>query len=313
MKVGGNRNYGYGKQMSYAGTQALKDKYHGHYGTVDAHSERFGQFANWAKQHCVKDARNVTIDTLKAYGKHLKSLVDAGDMKVAYAQNLLSSVNVTLAALRGDSAVRIEPAATVGQRSTVRTDAPAGMNRSQVDAAAAELRARGHDRAAAALEAARDLGLRKSEAALMDYKKAIEEAKTTGRVIITEGTKGGRSDVHRSVPATPRVIVTLEKGAAIQGAARNLVPSDWTLQKFREHVSNVAGPVLERHGLSTVHDQRAAYACERYEQITGHQAPCIAGEMVAARDADIEARRELAEELGHGRTDVISEYIGGRR
>ena len=48
--VGGNRNFGFGKQMAWAGAQALRDSYgDGHYATVAAHSERWGQFAHWAK------------------------------------------------------------------------------------------------------------------------------------------------------------------------------------------------------------------------------------------------------------------------
>ena len=35
------RNFGYGRQLSYAGLQALKDMFGGgHYGTVKAHSDR---------------------------------------------------------------------------------------------------------------------------------------------------------------------------------------------------------------------------------------------------------------------------------
>ncbi len=34
-KAGGHRNFGYGKQMEWAGKQALRDRYgNGHYGTV---------------------------------------------------------------------------------------------------------------------------------------------------------------------------------------------------------------------------------------------------------------------------------------
>lgn len=35
------RNFGYGRQLSYAGPQALRDLFGGgHYGTVEAHSDR---------------------------------------------------------------------------------------------------------------------------------------------------------------------------------------------------------------------------------------------------------------------------------
>lgn len=39
------RNFGYGRQLSYAGPQALKDMFgSGHYGTVKAHCDRWQAF-----------------------------------------------------------------------------------------------------------------------------------------------------------------------------------------------------------------------------------------------------------------------------
>jgi hypothetical protein len=59
---------------------------------------------------------------------------------------------------------------------------------------------------------------------------------------------------------------------------------------------------------------RAAYACQWYEFITGAPAPVMTGGiMTAARDADLDARRKIAVELGHGdeRIDVTAAYLGG--
>ena len=63
-KVGGNRNFGYGKQMAWAGKQALKDRYgNGHYGTTASHAERWGQFVAWCRDEPdIRDAR--WIDTV---------------------------------------------------------------------------------------------------------------------------------------------------------------------------------------------------------------------------------------------------------
>lgn len=42
------RNLGYGRQLSYAGPQALKDLFgRGHYGTVKAHSDRWQALVRW--------------------------------------------------------------------------------------------------------------------------------------------------------------------------------------------------------------------------------------------------------------------------
>ena len=48
--VGGNRNYGYGKQLAWAGKNALADRYgHGHFATRAAH-------ATWKVTLWVKNA-----------------------------------------------------------------------------------------------------------------------------------------------------------------------------------------------------------------------------------------------------------------
>lgn len=44
------RNFGYGRQLSYAGPQALKDMFGGgHYGTVKAHCDRWQAFVKWCR------------------------------------------------------------------------------------------------------------------------------------------------------------------------------------------------------------------------------------------------------------------------
>lgn len=75
-----------------------------------------------------------------------------------------------------------------------------------------------------------------------------------------------------------------------------------------------ARDILHTHNLKGFHELRAAYACERYEQITCHLAP-INGGRCSQLDLqlDREARSQISYELGHGRIDVVSAYIGGRQ
>lgn len=68
--------------------------------------------------------------------------------------------------------------------------------------------------------------------------------------------------------------------------------------------------VLQSSGIRGYHDQRAAYACDRYQVITGQPAP-VCGGGIPDREADMAARYQISEELGHGRADVASSYIGG--
>ena len=314
--VGGNRNFGFGKQMAWAGAQALRDSYgDGHYATVAAHSERWGQFANWAKAtQEVRDARDVSVETVFAYGETLAEQVRQQTMSVAYAQNLLSSVNVVLAALRGDRAIRISPAKLVGERRHVRDIPPAGLDRTAVQQVVQSLCAAGHEQVAAVVELARDLGLREREASMLDARAALREATSGGRVNITAGTKGGRGHhVDRWVPVSERAMDSLRRAASAQGSSRNLIPAELTWRAWNDHVHHIWAGARSRRGLEKLHDLRAAYACERYLALTGQAAPVVAGRRLVDAHADRQARITIAHELGHARIDVVSAYIGGSR
>lgn len=310
------RNFGYGKSMSYAGKQALTDRFGGgHFNSVAAHSSRFAQFANYLKSEGIRDAKDIGQSTVEAYGQQLADKVAAGEMSVAYAQNLLSSVNVTLSALRGDETINVSPASLVGERSHVRTAAPGGINRADVQTASASMREAGLARAAAVSGLAREFGIREKEAILGNLERWQQEAQRYGAINITEGTKGGRGhEVDRWVTVTSTGMDALKYALAVSPAgSNNLLARDETYIGFVHGELNAAREHLKEAGIATYHDLRAAYACERYWQITGYAAPVLTdGIMTASREADLEARQTLTQELGHGRIDVIAAYIGGR-
>lgn len=80
-----------------------------------------------------------------------------------------------------------------------------------------------------------------------------------------------------------------------------------------QQVIRPARDVIHTHDLKGFHELRAAYACERYEQITQHQAPINGGRCYEIdRCLDRDARTQISYELGHGRIDVVAAYIGGR-
>lgn len=316
MKTEGCRNFGYGKQMDWAGKQALRDRYgNGRYGTVAGHTERWRQFVAWCRdQHGIRDARRVDRRTVNAYGSCLADQVSGKTLSVSYAQNLLSSVNVVLESLRGDRRIRIAPAALVGQRSHVRTEPPAGLDRQAVRQCADRLRQKGHERIASVVELARELGLRLREASMLDARAALRQATTQGAVNITAGTKGGRGHrVDRWVPVTKTGMGCLARAAEAQEAGRNLIPTELTWRQWNTRVHHVWAAVRDDFSLKKLHDLRAAYACERYRTLTGSVAPVVEGRRLASRDADRAARNTIAQELGHGRSDVVSAYIGGAR
>lgn len=165
------RNFGYGRQLSYAGPQALRDLFGGgHYGTVKAHSDRWLAFVRWCRSEDgprFNDARQIDRQTLADYAMYLRGLIERGDLAIATAQNRLSSVNRTMAALRGDQYVKVpSPSRALGmQRTSVRVSAPHGQDREQVVRIVEEVQKR-HPRAAAIVHLVRasDMRLRETVA-----------------------------------------------------------------------------------------------------------------------------------------------------
>lgn len=315
--AGSGRNYGYGRNMAYAGHQALQDRYgDGHYSTTATHSERWGQFCAWAKDEAgVRDlARNDAQQLLESYGEHIRAQLQEGKISSTYAHNLISCAQVTMRAMSGDESIKVSPKEYVGPRHNVRTTAPAGMDRSQVAQAAASMRDAGLDRAAAVTELARELGVRESEAALAPLDRWAREADQTGKIQVTEGAKGGRTAV-RLVPVSEKGRAAIEQArAARPEGSRNLLAPGETKRQFVDRDLAQGRDHLTAAGLSSkYHELRAAYACERYQQLTGHAAPAVAGQRMASREADRAARVVISHELGHGRIDVCVSYVGSAR
>ncbi|AYG47422.1 integrase [Pseudomonas sp. Leaf58] len=316
------RNFGYGRQLSYAGPQALKDMFGGgHYGTVKAHCDRWQAFVKWCRSDQgpgVNDARRIDRKLLTDYAAYLRDLVGRGDLAVSTAQNRLSSVNRTMAALRGDQYVKLpNPSKALGtQRSGVRQSVPQGQDREQVKQIVDELCSRHQLRAAAIVLLARATGMRLREAILADLPRLNREACDLGRINIQDGTKGGRAGA-----SAPRWIVVddyvrgaLRHGRQVSPAgSRNLIAPHESYLTFLQEIIHPARVILHAHNLKGFHELRAAYACERYEQITQHPAPINGGQCCQVdRNLDREARRQISYELGHGRIDVVAAYIGGR-
>jgi integrase len=316
------RNFGYGRQLSYAGPQALNDLFAGgHFATVKAHSDRWQAFVRWCRSvdgPGYSDARQIDQRTLQDYAAYLRQQIQQGEICIATAQNRLSSVNRTLAALRGDQDVRIaSPSQALRQqRSNVRTRAPDGQDHQQVRQVFEALSEQQHERVAAIVLLARTTGMRLREAILADLPRLQLQAEHFGCINIQDGTKGGRSGASapRWVDANEEVKAALQLARhASPPRSRNLLARDESYSVFLQQTVLPAREMLHEHGLKGFHELRAAYACERYEQLTGHAAPVNGGHCYRIdRDLDQQARQQISVELGHNRIDVISAYIGGR-
>lgn len=316
------RNFGYGRQLSYAGPRALKDMFgNGHFATVRAHSDRWQAFARWcrsAQGPGYNDARQIDQQILLAYVTYLRQQIKHGELSIATAQNRLSSVNRTLAALRGDQKVKIaSPSRILGlQRSTVRTRIPGGQDHEQVRRVGKALGEHHLERVAAIVLLAREAGMRLREAVLADQKKLHWEAENLGRINIQDGTKGGRSGASapRWIFANEAVKVALQLARdASPPGSRNLLAQDESYARFLHQTVRPARKIMQNYGVKGFHELRAAYACERYQALTGHAAPVNGGRCYRiARYLDESARQQISAELGHNRIDVVSAYVGGR-
>ena len=316
------RNFGYGRQLSYAGPQALKDLFGGgHYGTVKAHSDRWQAFVRWCRSENgpgFNDARQIDRQTLLDYAGHLRQQVEQGELAIATAQNRLSSVNRTLAALRGDQYVKVpNPSKALGMRRTsVRCSVPQGQDREQVKRIVDVLCEHQLPRAAAIVQLARTTGMRMREAILANLPRLQREAEQLGRINIQDGTKGGRSGASapRWIRVDDHIRETLRFAEQVSpDGSRNLLAPNESYLDFQRGIVRPARDILHKHNLKGFHELRAAYACERYEQITHHPAPINGGSCCQLdRHLDQAARAQISYELGHGRIDVVSVYIGGQ-
>ncbi|MHC5127174.1 integrase domain-containing protein [Pseudomonas inefficax] len=315
------RNFGYGRQLSYAGPQALKDMFGaGRYGTVKAHGDRWQAFVKWCCSEQgpgINDARQIDRKVLADYAAYLRDVVKSGDLAVSTAQNRLSSVNRTMAALRGDQYVKLpSPSKALGmQRTGVRQSVPQGQDRDQVKEIVNALCRNHQQRAAAIVLLARATAMRLREAILADLPRLSREANDLGRINIQDGTKGGRAGASapRWIAVDDHVRGALEFARQVSPAgSRNLIaPNERYLEVLQEFV-RPARDILHGHNLKGFHELRAAYACGRYEQITQYPAPINGGQCCQVdRNLDREARRQISYELGHARIDVVAAYIGG--
>lgn len=308
-----SRNYGLGsRDMASAARIALdRAAQRGElsFSSVATLTERFSQFVNAVRAQGIGRLERISPELVQAYGQHLSTQVQRSELSPAYAQNLVSAINTVMHLVCDWSTVSPTKACGIAQRCAVRDTPPLGVDRTLLERSFDQLRGNDQLRAAAVADLARELGLRSKEAALLNVHKALQEARDSGQVTIIDGTKGGRG---RTVPVLQEQQLSALANAAIQqGVGRSLIPVEQNWKQFRENTLRQGRIPLQQVGITGYHDLRAAYACDRYQQITGSPAPVITGGIVD-KHLDRLAREQISSELGHGRIDVVSEYIGGR-
>ena len=306
-----SKNHGWGRRMDFAGKRVIESHFGGgHFSSVASHAERWSAFSGWAKESGIRDMRELKAEHIYQYTEHMKG---AG-LAIATMHNQISTINVVLSHAREGAWRTVSPKELIGEsRSQVRTTAPSMLDRTQYQSAINTLRSEGLDRAAAILTLAREFGMRSEEAAKANLHRLSKEAETLGRIDVQEGTKGGR-DAPRWVPVTEAGRAALKAAiAARPEGSKNLLAPNESYKEWRAGELRAGREVLHSYGARGFHDARAAYACQRYRELTGHEAPAVAGHRGADRDADRAARDVIAAELGHGRADVCRAYVGSSR
>jgi site-specific recombinase XerC len=281
------------------------------YSTAATVGERWAQFVDWAKEQGINRMEQIDRADVQRYGEELAERVEAGELSASYAQNLVSAVNSVMALATGGQWESVSPTkdCSIPERSHVREDPPGALDREAYGRALDAVREQLGERAAAVVEVCREFGLRSKEASLLDARAALREASERGVITVTAGTKGGR---EREIPVTSeRQMEALRHASQAQGRDHSMIPADQSWREWREGTLRDAREVVQEHTGGGLHDLRSAYACERYQDLTGWAAPVAGGE-IEDRDIDREAREVISAELGHGRIDVTSEYLGGR-
>jgi site-specific recombinase XerD len=223
-----------------------------------------------------------------------------------------------MAALRGDQYVKVpSPSKVLGMQHTgVRQSVPQRQDREHIQRIVEALGSRQHLRAAAIVQLARATGMRLREAILADLPRLSREAESLAKINVQEGIKGRRAgaSAHRWITVDDHIRGALEFAKQVSPAgSRNLIASNESYLSILQEIVRPARDAIHAHKLKGFHELRAAYACERYEQITLHRAPINGGKCCQLdQRLDHEARKQVSYELGHGRIDVVAAYIGGR-
>jgi len=142
------------------------------------------------------------------------------------------------------------------------------------------------------------------------------EAESLAKINIQDGTQGGRAGASapRWIKVDDHIRGALEFAKQVSPAgSRNLIAPNESYATILQEIVRSARDTIHAYNLKDLHELRAAYACERYEQITQHRALINGGGCCQLNPRlDRDARKQVSYELGHRGIDVVGAYIGGR-
>ena len=307
------KNFGMkSRDMGTAVRLALKiarDKKELSYSSVATLSERWNPFEQFIKTKGIRCLEDVGPDTLICYGQTLAELVKKGEIATATAQTRVSAINTIYCILTEGNWQSISPThdCGIGKRKFVRSKAP--PSEKELQTALADLTNQPLKQCLVLL--CFYFGLRSKEASLLRINVALKQAISENQIEISKGTKGGKK---RFLPITSaKQIEILQFVSETIGRNLCLVPLDHTYSQWREGIMRSTRDFLKRKIGFGLHDLRAAYACSRYQKLTGSSAPVITGYRTVDKLTDKSAREIISQELGHNRIDVTNAYLGSMR
>ncbi|HKJ84204.1 MAG TPA: integrase domain-containing protein [Mariprofundaceae bacterium] len=309
-----SRNYGWkSRDMFSAAMMSIR---HGVYHKEFSYSSygtlcyRFRKFVSFLQDNGINRLESISPDCVIRYGKGLADLVMHEQIQSCYAQCLVSAINTVLSKASSGQWESISPTrdCEIPKRSSVRRCPTCAL--SIICEGIEKIRMSGLHRQAYIAELCIFLGLRVKEASLIDCVSSYNELLGDGIISITKGSKGGRPRKLEEI--NPDQVEIIKKAAEFQGSGDSLIPENMNWKKWNNNELSKGRKVLRYLNIYGYRELRSAYAAEKYFSITNQPAPCNGGRIVD-KDLDKHARQVIAKELGHGRIDVVSSYIGGRR
>lgn len=203
------RNYGWGRSLRWAGEQALREAAYrdgGRYSWLSTTLSRWNLFCEFCRSSGIKDARNVTRDTLINYAHSLTEL------SVSTKQNYISSVNTTLNHMSGREWLVVSPSKVTQTRRCNIKYSPLEISTNKFEKACSEILLGVGKNFELTVRFAYLFGLRRREALLLEFHLAHKQAMNTGKIDIIRGTKGGRSrTLQRTLPVNDAGYSILEE------------------------------------------------------------------------------------------------------
>jgi len=296
-----NRLFQQGKSAIYAHVGGPNRRYK----TRQDYISTWHKFAAHCNQDGIECAEQLTVSTIEDFAELLS-------LKSASTQhNYHSRISIVIGRIRPDLQIPSRKDLDIPDRTYLRTRPV--PNHSDVLRLIDYLSESNQWRFKLMVELAYWGGLRRREAMLLPLYQARKRAIADKNLEVRFGTKGGAGHaVIRDVPINTQLRQILLE-ASNYGLSDNLIPQDNTRAQFSNAVSNNLLPILKNFNIPKLHDLRCAYACRRYEKILGVPAPILGGEAVKY---SIERDRLLAilsRELGHGRVQVMTSYVGSFR